>query len=179
MMDGVTALLPVPYSMYKSSGRAPERGNELLSGRFACYNLYRASDNRWLSVGCLEQKFWAALCGELGCPELIAEQFASEPRQSEIKSKIAAIFSTATAREWFERLGDKDCCVAPVRTIEEVHQDPHFATDAIGMGPKLSRTPAALTAEAPQLGEHTDAVLRELGFSDEAIEQLRRAGVTS
>src|SRR5579863_4895678 len=60
MTDCVTTLLPVPYSMYKSSGRAPERGNELLSGRFACYNLYRASDERWLSVGCLEQKFWAA-----------------------------------------------------------------------------------------------------------------------
>jgi crotonobetainyl-CoA:carnitine CoA-transferase CaiB-like acyl-CoA transferase len=170
MTDGVAALLPVPYSMYKASGRVPERGNELLSGRYACYNLYRTSDGRWLSVGALEQKFWAALCGELGCPELTAEQFAGEPRQSEIKARIASIFTTDSAQNWFERLRDKDCCVAPVRTIEEI--------DPIRPGPNLSRTPPSLTSEVPALGEHTGAVLRDLGFSDDQIEHLAKEGIT-
>jgi len=176
MMDGVTSLLPVPYSMHKN-GQAPERGNELLSGRYACYNIYRTSDDRWITVGALEQKFWAALCSELECPELIAEQFAPEPRQSEIKSKLASIFVTHTAHDWFERLRDKDCCVAPVRTIEEVHNDPHFATHPIGAGPKLSATPAAYQSKPPALGEHTRAVLDELGYTGAQVADFMQAGV--
>jgi len=176
MMDGVTSLLPVPYSMHKN-GQAPERGNELLSGRYACYNIYRTSDDRWITVGALEQKFWAALCSELKCPELIAEQFAPEPRQSEIKSKLVSIFVTHTAHDWFERLRDKDCCVAPVRTIEEVHNDPHFATHPIGAGPKLSATPAAYQSKPPALGEHTRAVLHELGYTGAQVADLMQAGV--
>ena len=175
MMDGVTGLLPVPYSMFKS-GQVPKRGDELLSGRYACYNIYRTSDARWITVGALEQKFWAALCNELECPELIAEQFAPEPRQSEIKSKVAAVFVTQTAQHWFMRLRDKDCCVAPVRTIEEVHADSHFANHAIGLGPKLSTTPGSYQNGAPSLGEHTSAVLEELGYTGEHVESLRRAG---
>ena len=176
MTHGVAGVLPVPYSMFKSTGRVPERGNELLSGRYACYNLYRTSDDRWITVGALERKFWDALCRELGCLELAADQFAPEPRQGQVKSKVAAIFVTDTASSWFARLRDKDCCVAPVRTIEEVHQDPHFAE--IGMGPKLSATPASHSTEAPALGEHTFSVLLELGYSSERIEHLRQAGVT-
>ena len=178
MMDGVTGLLPVPYSMYKS-GQTPQRGNELLSGRYACYNIYPTSDGRWITVGALEQKFWAALCNELGVPEWVAEQFAPEPRQSEIKSKLAAIFVTNTAHNWFERLRDKDCCVAPVRTLEEVHKDPHFADHPIGLGPKLSGTPGSYRNEAPGLGEHTRQVLMELGYSEGKIETLMQAGVTA
>ena len=178
MMDGVAGLLAVPYSMYKSTGQLPRRGNELLSGRYACYNIYRTQDNRWITVGALEAKFWDALCHELGCPELIAEQFTPEPRQSEVKSKVAAIFVTDTALKWFDRLRDKDCCVAPMRTLDEVHNDPHFAAHPIGLGPKLSATPASYTSEAPALGEHTSAILEELVYADEQIEHFRQAGIT-
>ena len=176
MMDGVTGLLPISYSTFKSTGRVPQRGNELLSGRYACYNLYRTSDDRWITVGALETKFWESLCRELGCPELIATQFASD--QTEPKSKLAAIFVTDTAAGWFERLRDKDCCLAPVRTIDEIHNDPHFARHPIGMGPKLSATPGAYVSEAPGLGEHSGMVLRELGYTDEQIEELKNAGAT-
>ena len=169
MTDGVKALLPVPFSMYASSGRLPERGNELLSGRYACYNLYRTSDSRWITVAALEQKFWDTLCTELGCQELIAEQFAAEPRQSEIKSKLAAIFVTQTAVYWFARLRGKDCCVAPVRTLDEV--------ESREAGPVLSATPAAWTTPAPGLGEHTRTLLEELGYSAGQIELLKVAGV--
>lgn len=178
MMDGVAGLLAVPYSMYKSSGRLPERGNELLSGRYACYNIYRTSDSRWITVAALEAKFWDALCRQLECVDLIADQFAPEPRQAEVKSKLASILVTDTAQAWFDRLRDKDCCVAPVRTLDEVHNDPHFASHAIGLGPKLSATPSAYVSQAPELGEHTAQVLHELGYSDEQIEHLKQAGIT-
>ena len=176
-MDGVTGLLPVPYSMFKSSGQVPRRGDELLSGRFACYNLYRASDDRWVSVAALETKFWECLCRELSRPELIPAQFTLD--QEMVKSKLASIFVTDTAHNWFERLRHKDCCVAPVRTIDEVHQDPHFASHPIGIGPKLGATPAAYRTSAPELGEHTALVLAELGYTHEQVKRLKQSGIAA
>lgn len=167
MMHGVMSLLPVPYSMYQATGRVPERGNELLSGRFACYNIYPTCDGRWVTVAALEAKFWQALCHELGVPELVTEQFSE--RQDEVKAEIAAVFVTDTADAWFERLRDNDCCVAPVRTVADVQVTP---------GPKLSATPAAYTSDAPGLGAHTGAILQELGYSGEQIEDFRKHGIT-
>ncbi len=120
-------------------------GQETLSGRYACYNLYEAADGRWLAVGALEPKFWAELCTRLGCPELIARQF--EERQDELKARIGAIFRTKPAHAWFEQLRETDCCVTPVRTVREVAAEmaPHE-------GPP-----------APALGQHTEEVLARCG----------------
>ena len=78
MLDGV-ALEPAGASsrgLRRHRRPLPTAGSTALSGRFACYHTYRAADGRWLAVGALEPKFWAALCGKLGRPDLIADQFA-------------------------------------------------------------------------------------------------------
>jgi crotonobetainyl-CoA:carnitine CoA-transferase CaiB-like acyl-CoA transferase len=91
MYAGVTSLLTIPLAAWHANGREPVAGQEILSGRYACYNLYQAADGRWLAVGALEPKFWAELCRQLGCPELITRQF--EEPQNEVKSRIGAIFN--------------------------------------------------------------------------------------
>jgi len=47
----------------------------------------------------------------------------------------------------------------------------------LGIAPKFSRTPGRLRSHAPELGEHTDAILRELGYNPESIQELRLQGV--
>ncbi len=155
MTHGVRELLPVPLSSYLASGKLPERGNELLSGRFACYGVYPAAEG-FVAVGALEPKFWAALCVELGHPEWIAGQFARGERQNEIKAALAALFLTRTAEEWFALLRDKDCCVTPVRDLST-------AIQSFEPTPLLSETPGGFDCgrRAPRLGEHTAAVLEE------------------
>ena len=66
MYAGVISLLTIPLAAWRATGREPMPGNEILSGRYACYNLYQAADARWLAVGALEPKFWAELCRRLG-----------------------------------------------------------------------------------------------------------------
>jgi len=156
MLAGVKSFLTVPLGIYRRTGREPESGNEVLSGRYACYSLYRAGDGRWLAVGALEAKFWAELCRRLGCPDLIPRQFDSTAKES-----LAAIFAMRPAEEWFELLRDSDCCVTPVRTVGEIAGE---------IGP-----PAG--PPAPALGEHTRSILRDCGIGDEEFSNLRAEGV--
>ena len=154
MFDGSAALMAVPASSYRASGKAPERGNDLLSGRFACYQIYAAAGGSYVTVGALEPKFWENLCRELGCEELIVDQYAEEPRQSEVKRVLAEKFLQATAEEWFAQLGAKDCCVAPVRNLKDAIAD--YSSSPI---PALSETPGETHGHAPGLGEHNSAIL--------------------
>ena len=140
MIDGSAALLAIPLAQL-AVGQPPRRGDGLLSGRYACYSLYAARDGRWISIGALESKFWANLCRELGCEGFIADQFAAEPRQAEIKAALSNIFQTRDAEEWFALLGHKDCCLTPVRTVEEAANDPVSHAREIGAIPRLSDTP--------------------------------------
>jgi crotonobetainyl-CoA:carnitine CoA-transferase CaiB-like acyl-CoA transferase len=155
MFAGSAALLTVPLASMAARSDPPERGNQLLSGRFACYQVYPAAGGSYVAVGALEPKFWTNLCHELGREDLIADQFAPEPRQGEIKVALAQEFSKATAEEWFTRIGEKDCCVTPVRNLKEAVRD--HPTAPI---PPLSDTPGrSHGGRAPRLGEHNQEFL--------------------
>ena len=155
MFAGSAALMTIPMASMAGSGNAPQRGNELLNGRFACYHVFPAAEGSYLAVGALEPKFWANLCRELGREDLIADQFAPEPRQSELKAALTSEFAKATAEEWFAKIGAKDCCVTPVRNLKDAIRD--FSDQPI---PPLSETPGIRSTDrAPLLGEHNGEVL--------------------
>jgi alpha-methylacyl-CoA racemase len=159
MCDGVKSLLTVPLAEYGESGRDPKPGSGRLNGKYACYNLYEAADGRWVAVGALEPKFWAELCRRLYCEDLIPLQF-QEP-QDAVKTRLAAIFRTRPAQEWFGQLGKSDCCLTLVKTVAEVAAElPEYN----GLPP-------------PRLGEHTLEVLGRTGVPHAEIEELRRQGV--
>jgi crotonobetainyl-CoA:carnitine CoA-transferase CaiB-like acyl-CoA transferase len=80
MFAGSAALMPVPLAALEE-GHASERGNEMLCGRFACYHVYAAAGGSYVAVGALEPKFWANLCQELGCADLIAPSHTEIGRQ--------------------------------------------------------------------------------------------------
>ncbi|HLX44480.1 MAG TPA: CoA transferase [Bryobacteraceae bacterium] len=148
MFDGSAALMAIPVAEFRATGQPPERGNDLLNGGFACYQIYAAAGGSYVAVGALEPKFWRNLCRELLCEDLIEEQYAQD-RQPEIKARIAGKFLGATAEEWFARLGTKDCCVTPVRNLKDAIHD--YPADPI---PLLSGTPGRSGGKAPRLGEH-------------------------
>ncbi|MGD1090940.1 MAG: CoA transferase [Bryobacteraceae bacterium] len=154
MFAGSAALLPVPVSSFLATGEPPERGKERLSGRYACYQIYAAAEGSYVAVGALEPKFWRNLCRELGCDELIADQYADDARQAEMKAALSAKFLAATAEEWFQRLGSKDCCVTPVRNLKEA-----IADHPVAPIPFLSETPGRKEGRAPGLGEHNKELL--------------------
>lgn len=148
MYAGVKSLLTIPLSAWLDNGCEPTAGNEVLSGRYACYSLYQGSDGRWLAVGALEPKFWAELCRRLGAEDLIARQFEDPP--DAVKQRVAAIFRTKPAAEWFEQLRDTDCCVTLVRNVSEV----------------AAEIPGTDGPPPPALGEHTREILNRYGIGE-------------
>lgn len=161
MTRGVADLLAVPLSELAATGREPVLGEGILSGGYACYNLYECRDGRLLALGALEPKFWAALCRVLDRPGLIARQF--EPAQSELKQILADVFRERDASEWERLLQPHDCCATLVRTVSEA-----AGCSWLELGepaPRLAGTPGRRGSVAPRLGEHTRDVLREAGVA--------------
>jgi len=178
----------VPLAHLIATGRMPEPGGESLTGRFACYNVYEARDGRYVSVGALEPKFWAALCRALGCEQFIPDQFTEGARQQQIVSALARIFKSRGAHEWFELLKSQDVCVTPVERVADLIHSEHLRERGmivtrddeaegvirqLGVSPKLSDTPGQLSESAPpRLGQHTREVLLRAGLSADELKEL-------
>jgi len=168
-------------------GESARRGDDLLTGGVPCYGVYATADRRFLAVGALEQKFWAALCTALGRPDLVARQFARGADGERVRGALEGIFAGATRAEWTARLAGLDCCVTPVLDLGEALADPQFR--ARGMVHARSDGTAELAPPyrvsghafvpdraAPTQGEHTRAVLKEAGYDDATLDALAAAG---
>jgi crotonobetainyl-CoA:carnitine CoA-transferase CaiB-like acyl-CoA transferase len=191
MTDGVVYWLSLHAGWYFGTGRSPRRGETLLLGRYPCYAVYETADGGNLTVGCLEEHFWANLCKAIDREAYIPLQI-SEERRVEIFADLQDIFRTRTRTEWMEFFADKNVCVGPSYLVEEALEDPQVrhremftqmehsvegTIHQLGIPIKLSGTPGSIRLPPPTLGEHTDSVLRSLGYDDAAIAQFRASGV--
>lgn len=191
MTDCSLALMYIPLATYLANEAQPQRGAEGLSGRYACYHVYQTQDGRHLALGALEPKFWANLCYQLNRADLIPLQF-SNGRQLELIATLSAIFRSKTAAEWLDEFTEVDACLTLVKDVAEMIADPQItARGLIGeidhptagrlkqIAPtvQLSATPGRMHAPPPALGEHTRAILTELGYPATMIEQWAQEGV--
>jgi alpha-methylacyl-CoA racemase len=188
--EGVLALTSLNVDEYLATGVEPGPGTTLLTGKYACYDVYRARDGRWLSVGAIEPKFFANLCNALGLSHLAKDQMDDE-QQDEIRRQISDAFARRDRDEWVMLLADTDCCVTPVLSISEVSEDVHLkARDVFseidGPDGEKRRQVAPVIAGAlreshykavPQSSTDTAQLLSAAGLDDEEISSLLEAGV--
>lgn len=123
--DGVLAMMSLYTDEYLATGTEPGPGHYILTGRYACYEVYGCSDGRYLTVGAIEPAFWANLCRELGLEQWIESQLDDEV-QDRIRADLTAAFAQRTRDEWVDQLGPADCCVAPVNSIAEAVVDDQY-----------------------------------------------------
>jgi formyl-CoA transferase len=115
-------------------------------------------------------------------------------RVAELDAAIESWTVERTVEQVLNALGDARVPAGKVYTVADIATDPHFRAremiltqktregyevEVPGIVPKLSGTPGTVRTAAPRLGEDTDAVLREMGLSDEQIAQLRRTGIVA
>jgi crotonobetainyl-CoA:carnitine CoA-transferase CaiB-like acyl-CoA transferase len=179
MLDGALSWMHTILPNYWTSGEIPNRGELTLNGGKACYEIYRTKDNRYITVGALEYKFWKNFCKVIGKEELIDQLDAPLEKQRLMKQEVQAAIYQKTVTEWLELFDGIDACVSPVLTPEELADHPQIkhrqmieeithpevgVIKQIGNPIKLSNSTVRTRRHAPGLGEHTKEILKEQGF---------------
>ena len=162
------------------------------------YRLYEAGDGEWFFLACGNQVFWTKLCKALGLDDLAQDpRFASWLLRNDNAPALMPLleerFRSKPRGHWLTLLAEHDIPAAPVQALTEfMASDPavrhhelvrEYDHPVVGrlrmLGQPLvfSDTPVRDPGRPPTLGEHTDLVLRELGYVDDAIAGLRARGV--
>lgn len=189
MVDG-TALLMAPFYAARQIGFwSDDRGTNMLDTGAPFYDTYECADGGYVAVGALEPQFYAELLAGL---ELDADTVPDRDDRSQwdaLRTRFAKVFRTRTRDEWADVFAGRDACVAPVLTLAEAPEHPHnvarktfVEVDGVrhpAPAPRLDRTPGALAVKACYAGQHTEDVLRELGYGADDIAQLRRDGTVA
>jgi alpha-methylacyl-CoA racemase len=193
MFDGALSWLAMTAAQTLVEGRSPRRGELALAGSLVCYRPYACQDG-WITLGALEPKFWAEFCRGIGREDLIERQF--EKPGSDAHREIEAICRERTRDEWSAFAAEHDCCLEPVLELDEALDSELVAArdmvaeleqpgverpvKLLGVPVKLSRTPGDPNRlPGPALGEHTEQVLRDLGYDDADIARMTDAGVVA
>ena len=134
-------------------------------GHFPCYGTYETADNRFVSFGNIETKFWEEFLAATGLMHLAEAQFATGTAASAAESAIAEVIRSRTLAEWEDVFANRDVCFAAVRTLREAVG----TTDVLDRGlietrdddlliaafpATFSGTPARVGGVAPEPGEH-------------------------
>ncbi|CAI8854870.1 alpha-methylacyl-CoA racemase [Pseudomonas jessenii] len=190
MTDCAFSLNAMAGAGYLACGVEPGPENQVLNGG-SFYDYYRSRDGRWLSVGSLEPAFMKQLCAALGLEELAGLGLSPQPaHQQQLKDALKVEFEKHDFAELRALFAELDACVEPVLSLGEALSHPQLqARELVADVPRGDGStqaqmacPLKFSQGLPEprhigaaLGQHTDQVLGELGFSAERIEQLRRA----
>ncbi len=188
--DGSFALMSLYVDEYLATGVEPGPGHYILTGRYACYDVYTCSDGKHLAVGAIEPQFWRNLVGLLGLEQYAGAQM-DDDAQDEIRAAMAAVFATRSRDEWVAQLGPADTCVTEVNTVAEAVQDEQYVArgvvaDAVHVdaGPFRQAAPVWAGTDVPdgpysiRDGAITDTteLLVDAGLDPADVEQLVQTG---
>ena len=187
MVDGSAVLMAQFFGMSALGRWTEDRGTNLLDTGAPFYDVYPSADGGYLSVGPLEPAFFAILLERLGIDDIAADTQHDPRSWPALRLRLGQEFASRTRAASEELFAGVDGCVMPVLSMSEAPQHPHnvargtFVTrdDVVqpAPAPRFSATPARLDLPPPAVGEHTDAVLAELGLSGDEVHRLRQAGV--
>ncbi len=162
------------------------------------YNHYRCRDDKWIAVAHLQpDRYWPIFCKAMEIAELEKDpRFNTmEARGKNCRELIKILderFASKTRDEWLSQLKKAGCICTPIQSLTEVTRDPQALANSymidvdhptqgrmreVGFPWDFSVTPASWRMEAPQLGQHTEEILSEIGYSKEEINQLKSSGV--
>jgi len=185
MVDGTASLMALIHGMLACGFWRDERGVNLVDSGAHFYDTYETADGKWVAVGSIEPHFYALLLDRVGIDDPEFEVQLDPTKWPELREKLAAVFKTRTRDQWCEIMEGTDACFAPVLSLEEAPEHPHnvaretfVEVDGVRQpapAPRFSRTPGQIASPPPNPGEHTESVLRDWGFSEIRISELKEA----
>ncbi len=190
MTDGSATLMSVIWGLYAHGIWQDDRGINLLDGGAHFYDTYETKDGLYISIGSIEPKFYSLLLEKTGLtddPEFKAQLDPS--KWPDLASRLEEIFKTKTRDEWCEIMEMTDICFAPVLSMSEAPDHPHNKARGTFLevegkiqpapSPRFSVSGEVRPRIAPTVGQETETILDELGFSSDDIADLKSNGSVS
>ena len=195
LLGSVMALQSFNITNYMLSGELPKRFPR--AGFTPFWNIYKCSDGRYFALAMLLNRCWPDICDEIGRPELEHDQRFESYRArvldnaNDLIAILDEVFAQAPADEWVRRLSVRGVFCAQVQDYEQLSNDPQAlangyivdvpredgpAVRMVATPVQFGKTPVRIRGLAPELGQHTEEVLIEAGFTWDEVESLRRAG---
>src|SRR3954463_9799046 len=194
LLQAGIALLDFQAARYTMKGEVPpQMGNDHPTSMPT--SAYRTADG-YINVACSGDGMWKRLCNLLGREDMLAmPEFKTNELRSKNRGKLNEIlnesFLKQDSKSWVEELNKAGVPCGPIYRMDEVFADPqvqHLGIagevnhprlgkfKVLSQAARLSRTPATIATATPEMGEHTAEILKELKYSDQDIEQLRKKG---
>jgi crotonobetainyl-CoA:carnitine CoA-transferase CaiB-like acyl-CoA transferase len=198
LYESVFSVMESMLPEFDAFGVVRERTGSILPG-IAPTSAYRCSGGSHVLIAGNGDSIFRRLALAMGRADLaddpaLAHNDGRAARQAWLDDEIEAWTSTRTPEAVLAAMEKADVPASKIYTVADIAADPHFAAREMireialadgstlkvpGIVPKLSATPGGFTRGGPALGEHTDAVLRSLGYANETIAALRTAGVVA
>ncbi|MGH3423677.1 MAG: CaiB/BaiF CoA transferase family protein [Nocardioidaceae bacterium] len=183
IVDGAAHLLTMIVGLSQAGAWSGRRGHNLLDTGAPFYDVYETADGAYMSVGALEEQFYAELVARLGLDE-VPDRYDPES-WPELRIALTEAFAQRTQAEWVEVFAGSDACVAPVVSTADAPAHPHLAARGTYVtrdgavqpapAPRFSRTPSALSTPPVAPGSNTTETLADWGVPD--VDRLVERGV--
>ncbi|MGB3635348.1 MAG: CoA transferase [Rubrobacteraceae bacterium] len=196
LIEPILGILGPQPTVYDQLGVIQERtGNRSVNN--APRNIYKTADDEWVAISTSAQNIAERVMRLIGHPEYIDEpwfQSGSERAQhaDELDAVVSEWIGERTREEVVDAFEEVGAAVAPIYNVEDIMSDPQYeALNSIAtvedpeLGPikmqnvffRLSETPGNIRSTGPRLGEHNEAVYRELNIEKDELEKLAKKGV--
>ena len=179
MTDGVAALMAPIFGMMAKGFWKDERQSNILDGAAHFYGSYECLDGRYISIGSIEPQFYQLLLQRCAIDDPQFTGQWSSDAWPEMRSKLEPLFRLRTRDQWCELLEGSDVCFAPVLSLNEAPLHPHnvargtfVESDGVvqpAPAPRFERTRSQLPPKAPEIGQDSVKLLRELGHHEADI----------
>ncbi|MEP6546349.1 MAG: CaiB/BaiF CoA-transferase family protein [Gammaproteobacteria bacterium] len=188
MVEGSALLSSMVWGFIAQGRWRGERGHNFLDTGAHFYEVYECADGRHIAIGALEPGFYAELRRVLNLTDdADFDAQSDESGWSALKVKLAALFKTRTREEWCGAFAGRDACFAPVLSPLEAAVHPHNAArrsfirvDGVvqpAPAPRWSMTPTNTPCMLKDPAQDGAELLRELGYAEPRIAELKAAGV--
>ncbi len=189
MMESSLQFMSLYLGIYLSTGKLPERGNELLTGKLPNYCIYPIKNGRHVVLGALEEKFFQVFLRNSGMESSIKDIELVPANFSKLKEILSAFFLSKNITDLEPLFKNKDACLTLIKTMDEVLADPYLKERGmiftmqhpeygeilqLGSPFKLSEGKPRYVLPPPALGQHNEEVYLSLGYTKFQIEELKK-----